>query len=589
MSIHRDKGVVLVISLMVMSVLLVLVGAHFSGLLTEKRSADVEEYLLQAISLAESGASQAQAELRQRIRLDLQNNVGQVIQAAVFTPYVASAVTSLNFLRDYAFSAGDTQFSVPALDAASGEQQTFLDIVPLNLVTNVQGNYAARIFIRPNGNPSVAGGTTFTFPYKYTIEAQGTVVGLAAGLTRRVRLLYGTFILTVQKGNFAEFALFTNHHTMPNGTPVWFTQNTNFNGPLHSNERFSFANNPSGVFTAQVTQHENLARFYNNGSPLLIDADNNDPHDVPVFQTGFTRGVDSIILPSTVRQQELKSQATGGQNDSAWSNGIYLPNVGGNVTGGIYIKGNASNVTMSTDASNRPVYNVTYGANTKKITVDYANNQTIVANLSGNGGTAPGTYQGIPDGTGNEGSLIYSTGSISNFSGTVQRDTKLMVSSNSDIVINNNITYQDFNAGPPLNATGFNNLLGVISWRGDVRVATSAPDNLNIHAVVMAPGLAAGTSDGIFTVDNYSSGSPRGTLTLLGGSITDYYGPFGTFSGDNQVSGYGRNFVYDARMSNGALPPYFPYTTNFDSNISDSNSDGVDDLSNKLIWQDRGA
>jgi hypothetical protein len=88
---------------------------------------------------------------------------------------------------------------------------------------------------------------------------------------------------------------------------------------------------------------------------------------------------------------------------------------------------------------------------------------------------------------------------------------------------------------------------------------------------------------GIFTVDNYDSGSPRGIVNLLGGAITDYYGAFGTFSGINQLSGYGRNFVFDTRMLGGTAPPYFPFMPFFMSGIEPPQV-----LDNKLDWQDQG-
>ena len=92
--------------------------------------------------------------------------------------------------------------------------------------------------------------------------------------------------------------------------------------------------------------------------------------------------------------------------------------------------------------------------------------------------------------------------------------------------------------------------------------------------------MAAGRN-GVFTVDNYRTPPSRGTATLLGGVITDFYGPFGTFSGGQQRSGYGRNFVYDERMLEGTTPPFFPFLTNFTS----FDNGGLD---NRLIWQDKG-
>jgi hypothetical protein len=73
------------------------------------------------------------------------------------------------------------------------------------------------------------------------------------------------------------------------------------------------------------------------------------------------------------------------------------------------------------------------------------------------------------------------------------------------------------------------------------------------------------TSDtyGVVQVDNYGSGSPRGTATILGGVISSYYGAFGTFNSYGHVSGYSRNFVYDQRLNGGIAPPFFPTTTIF--------------------------
>jgi hypothetical protein len=251
------------------------------------------------------------------------------------------------------------------------------------------------------------------------------------------------------------------------------------------------------------------------------------------------------------------------------ANGIYVNNDGTNLIGGIYVRGN-STVNMATDALNHPVYTITQGLTTKVVTVDYANNQTKVQQ-----GATTNIYTGIPDGvTETGGTLIYAKNDITSFSGTVQQDTSLTVASERDIVVTNHIRYEEFNAGPPVNATDFNNVLGILSWGGDVRIGTSAPNDINIHGVVMAP-------HGIFTVDNYNWGSPRGTATLLGGAITDFYGAFGTFNGGTQISGYGRNFVYDARMLAGMAPPYFPFLTNFTSF-----DDGA--LDNRLVWQDKG-
>ncbi len=372
--------------------------------------------------------------------------------------------------------------------------------------------------------------------------------------------------MTVRRDNFAKYALFTSHHMTPSGTTVWFTANTNFSGPVATNDRFSFANNPSGHFSEEITQHQNQARFYNMGWPVLLNADANGSVDVPIFDRGFQRSYGEVNLSASLSSSDLKNQALGTMSNPG-STGIYIPNNGSQVTGGIFVKGNCA-VNMGLDGGDNAVYTITQGSTTKTITVDRSANQTTVQE-----GASSAVYQGIPDGTSNEGTIIFSTDDITSFSGTVQRDTAMTVSSERDVVVTGNVRYEQYNTGP-LNATGYNNVLGIVAWGGDVRIGSAAPNNVEIHGVIMAP-------HGEFTVDNYSSGSPRGTATLLGGVIADFYGAFGTFSGSTPISGFGRNFNYDARMLAGVTPPYFPYMSNF-SSFDDNGLDA------SLTWQDEG-
>jgi hypothetical protein len=567
----KNRGVILIITCVVISVLLVLTAVLFSGLFTQKRSVDTQKFSLQALGLAEAGGNHALSELRKRIRTDLAGRMAAIRQSNVIEAY-ANAGSSLFFLRDYAYPEGGTQFSV------SGGQAT-LTVNPTSLNSSVQGNYSARIIIKTNGDARMTSSDVFVFPYSFIIESQGNVSSVTPAVRKDIRLLQGAFSLTVRRDSFAKFALFTAKHRTRDNTTVWFTSNTNFNGPVYTSEALSFANNLSAHFTEEVSQHQNRARFYNNGSPVLLDASSNAAcceaigcetvlcKDKPVFDSGFIRGADEINLQSSVSQSDLKQQALGTMNEPG-QNGIYVPNDGTSVTGGIFIRGN-SGVVMSVDASNNPVYTITQGSTTKVITLNYATNQTTITT-----GAQTQTYSDVPNGAGNEGILIYSKDDITSFSGVVQSATAATVSSEDSVTITGNVIYQSYNAGPPINASGYQNVLGILAWNGDVKIGASAPNNVNIHGVVMAP-------RGVFTVDNYNLGSPRGVATLLGGVITEYYGAFGTFSGSTNISGYGRNFVYDTRMLQGLTPPYFPYMSNFIC---------IDDkaLDTKLVWQDQG-
>ncbi len=558
----QNIGIVLVISLVVMAVLLVLTGAYFSSLITEKRAADNERSLLAALGLAEAGSNHAVAELRKRIRTDLKNNLETTpkTQAAQALSNLFTTLNPLGLLQSYG-----------GFTVANG--QATLNIAALALNTGIQGSYSAAIILTPQAlaqNPAKPSPDHYKFYYNYSLSATANTV--MPNVSKTINLQKGSCVVDVHLDNFAKYALFTSQHMTPSGGTVWFTANTNFSGPVATNTRFSFANNPSGHFTEDITQLQSTARFYNNGSPVFLDAAYNGNSDVPVFDKEFERSHALINLPSSVSQADLKTQALGGTAEPGAS-GIYIPNNGASVTGGIYVRGNQgqssddAGISMSTDVNNNAVYAVTQGTATKTITVDYTNNQTKVQSAS-----VTTTYQGIPDGVGNEGVILYVNDNIKSLSGTVQKDSAVTVSSERDIMITNNIIYE---RDPRVAGNeNYANLLGILSWGGNVRIATTAPNNVTINGVVMAP-------TGIFTVDNYNSGSSRGTATLLGGAITQFYGAFGTFSGTTALTGYGRNFVYDSRMLQGIAPPYFPYIGAFTT----SDDGGLD---NKLSWQDAG-
>jgi len=563
----NNKGVALIISLLVMVVLMILGGVLILRSVTEKRSSDEDRRSIQAFYIAEAGGNEAMNHLDVLVNTDLLNTVNQTNPQTLGNraqQYV-TAHDGLGFLVTYTKVGGVAQFN--CCDTLACAQTSPCNYAVYNGTTTSlgSGNYLYSIIVTEKSDPITVGTDKWDFPYNFTVSSLGTV----GSASKRKIILTGDFTVRVQRDNFARYALFTDHHGTPSGGTVWFTNFTNFSGPLHTNERYSFAFNPSGTFSGLVTQHNTNARFYNNGSPFLADADSNAPKDVPVFNAGYQRGVNEINLESSVTQQDLMDQARGGDRSSI-SNGIYVPNSGGNLTGGIFVKGDGS-VNMGIDANGNAKYTVTQGGVTKYITVDRSAHQTKVETEGG--GTT--TYNGLPDGVDNLGTIIYVDGKVNSLKGTVQKDTEVTVSSQSDIMITDNVKYQEYNAGPPANADDKTNLLGIVSWGGDVRIASSAPNDINIHGTIMA-------RNGILTVDDYDSGLPRGTANLLGGVISDFYGAFGQFNSETGtlVHGYARNFVYDSRMAAGKSPPYFPSMRTFIA--------FTDDITDKVYWQEGG-
>lgn len=557
------RGVAMVMALMFSAVLFIVSGIFMLRVTHENRMVDKELGLQKTFYAAQAASQLALAEIDTFINTDLLNTVSNANPNSVinYTKQKVNQGKSIEWLV-YAVRKNN----VPVL-TQNEDQAEYSAGGTIN-------GYAYRydIVITQNGDPYSSGVDAWEFPLFYKIISSAG----SGGLLQMV-YLNGDFTVRVQRDNFAKYALFTNQQNTETGETVWFTDKTNFAGPVHTNDRFNFALNPSATFEGLVTQDSQWARFYNDGSPLLINADANGTTDVPLFHSSFTRDAGDIQLSSPVQQQDMADQAKGGKNIN--KNGIYIPANGNTLSGGIYVRGNGV-VTLSVQNS-KPVYTITQGSSTKTITLDRVQNQTTVLNLDTG---VDQTYQGLPDGQDDVGTLIFVQGSITSLSGTTQSDEQATIASSNDIVISNNLRYETYTPASgtpgtqgyvPPSAVGATNLLGLVSWGGDVRIGTSAPDNVDVHATILA-------KQGVYEVDNYDNigMGPRGTSTLLGGVVSDRYGAFGQFNGatGQQISGYGRNFVYDDRMLMGASPPYFPTLNTF---IAFTN-----DLTDKIIWQE---
>lgn len=495
---------------------------------------------------------------------------------------------------------------------------------PVN--TSGGGTYTATVKLTPNAtaDASCTGGpcaihqlgpNNYEIFYTYLV----TSVGNVAPSARREVTLTGTFSVQLRLQNFAVYALFTNTHTSPSGGAVWFANTTNFSGPVHTNDEFRFLQFPT--FTDKVESVSTNAWFYNGGSPVELanneNVNNGTRIDAPLVPpasnpqsaapANFTRGAPTLSMPNGPYNQQgvsiglnpgKTSQVTTSQIAAAVPelkgatsipNGIYVPvtdtnndcvsDPGKPMLGGIYVQGNLDSLSMSLGgaSNNLAVYTFSQGSTTTTVTVDRTNNQTTV---NGNGwlpppvgagcslspGPASRTFTGVPKGWQGPGhgnaSIIYVQGTINSLSGTLQQNEQTTIAASGTITIQGNIQYQSAPnpSDPTSNPT---NLLGIYSSGGDIVIGPSAPNNVTIQAVLMA-GSTGNSATSSVNVANYNSGSPRGTLNLLGGIIEKYYGPFGTVNGSGvQLTGFGRSFTYDTRMSRGFSPPYFPTTNQF--------------------------
>ncbi len=459
--------------------------------------------------------------------------------------------------------------------------------------------------------------------YEYSYTYSVTSTGQATSGRRRVTFS-GNYSIVVRRQNFSRYALFTNVHLIPSGGAIWFTNRTTFDGPVHTNGEFRFAFfpqfgtpdpgspcNPNRILSTPLTSVSSQAWFNNGGSPVELAANENvvsgTRRDAPVMPSceaspnnnspaNFTRGVDAIPMPSNpysqkgvaigrsptdtlpVTNQQIRDAVPElPKNGSPVPNGIYIPVVDTNnngrsdpgkpLGGGIYVQGDLDSFTLSYSGANA-VYTLVQGSQTVTVTVDRTLQLTTVTNSAW---TAPQTrtFSGVPKGfqggVGNASATIaYTEGNILSLSGTLGQKERTTIVASGTINITNHLVYQQppVVTDPNSNPT---NVLGLYSAEGDITIDPTAPNDLQIHAVMMA-GRSGNPYNSSVTVTNYNSGSPRGQIHLIGGIIEKYYGPFGTFSSSTGdiLTGYGRDFKYDRRMSRGFTPPYFPTTNLFE-------------------------
>jgi len=523
-----ERGIALISALMVL-VLASILGVTFIATNSSERAITSNVHVARASLLAaDAGVRAAQQRLANTVRAKLDSACNVYAGSGLILTNPGSIFPSGNI----SYSATNPSFSTTATIA-------YLDT---NLSVNSQ-----------------------TYIYRYTITSTGTAGGGNGG--QRIVQSSGYLQVSADRGTFAQYLVFTNQHTSASGGTIWFTSSSQFDGRVHTNTHFSFAFKPG--FTDLTTQVENKANFYNNGSTLSLAAAYNGTRDVPTFSGGFNRNSPVVTLPTNSYNQQNAAlgldptssspptnaqvnyaiTSGGSSSGSTPPNGIYLINSGGAVTGGIYIQGNANQVKATCDTTAKTqTYTITQGSVTKTITINDATNTTSVYD-----GTSTTTYAGQPRG------IVYANGAISDLRGpdrvsgqpvpAVLNNEQIMIAAKNDIVIQRDLTVEDYATGSAV--------VGIYSSGGNVRVGSSAPANCYLDAFVMATG--GGTSgQGVFGVDNYNSGSPRGTFHLRGGMIAQYYGAFFTFDSDGVLqTGYARDFRYDKR---GYIPPYFPTT-----------------------------
>lgn len=437
------------------------------------------------------------------------------------------------------------------------------------------------------------------------------------GTFKRNVVMQGEYRFTVGRVTFAQYALFTNVHQGEGGDDVWFNDRTLFDGPVHTNEYFRFSNDPwfghqvtsagcptnrrgtrlnpsTGVYEEYCKSATYGAYFYDRSTTLRTGLGPNPAYGghAPILSGGVDWQAEYIPLPtnSFVQSEEARNA------------GIHFGE-GVDVSSLKFWAATSTGAELTCDASTGacspaavwqyieavvPVCTRTWSNGSCRDwgegTVTYRFGSDGVLYQKGSSNTWAIAKNAYGANITNFNGVVYADGNVSRLGGPVRKTAnnpktaapaiaafaQMTLVANGNLVITRDIKYEDppcsttpvrekNNTVTPATCTNLEalNVFGIYTQKDNIEIGTSrttadnAPDDVTIHGVLMS-------STGVVTVQSYNTGSPRGSVNLVGGIIENRYGAFGTFSGKTAKTGYGRTFTYDPRMYSTVSPPYFP-------------------------------
>lgn len=605
----KSKGIAIVLALATLLVLSGIGTLIFLRTLGEIRHSGQDQGIVQTLMLARGAANVGGTFLSTTARQKLDALVRQTASSTDAWAYGGN-------------TSGPTPDPVGVAQALSGlAQQLQVQLDPLLCRVNLapRGSTAVvrlRVYLTPQACGAPLPGNLRLPPGRFVEGSPRTGTGAAASQTyalpfvmvaeasmgqyRRNIVLQGEYRFTVGRSSFARFALFTNVHTLPNGTEVWFTDRTLFDGPVHTNQHFRFYRRPwfGGEVTSAGCTNPGDASCQGQGQPGayffgqgFVLAGNMQPSAAqPSYTNGygthapeFTAGVDwnasFIPLPQNSQDQRTAAQ----ENGLYYQNDILTLRLSRKCVNDTTAQEVPCTLPLPTGVTKYQYIEVTYCSNsqcnkTSSATYRYGEDGILYQKGSGSSWQQvqrrgnPVRFNGV----------IFTEGKVQELLGPGRTDpnnhasappalaefAQMTVAALGDVRIGNDLKYEippcsgvptrkpDGTVAPPTcDNLSVRNVLGVYSQNGNVWISRDAPRDLHIHATLMS-------AKGVVGVENYNSIPAKGSVYLLGGIIQYYYGAFGTFNSrtGQPLTGYGRAFTYDRRFLQGLAPPFFPTT-----------------------------
>ncbi|NDD31056.1 MAG: hypothetical protein EB084_22605 [Proteobacteria bacterium] len=379
--------------------------------------------------------------------------------------------------------------------------------------------------------------------------------------------------------SFARFALYAD---TVDQTGWWDPSTEHYDGPFHVNDPLRigtpggvYSNAYSPLFLSTVTSASRDSSsadgvtyvsdggsgagdppYDSNGNPIPGRYEALYAQGRPSLRTGVSR----IDMPANT--QSLASAAWGDPSTGPPSTtGVYVnqAKTGNGSSGGVYIVGDVSKMTMSVDS-----------AGNRSLTIKQAIGQTTVTETLASSVRAP-DGQNVPQGrtlvvppfgkpnvvsTLTNG-VVYSTGTIASLSGVNkgQRTIATDVTKQTEIKIGGSITRSDTPVGQ--NPTGTADNLGLVTYT--LRFPTSLPRSSATPVYLYATAMAGIKGGGGGSVIDGLDKQGLGVLNIYGGLIVSNDGV--TVNNANLWNPYTHGFIrtihYDTNLAS-SPPPYFP-------------------------------
>jgi Tfp pilus assembly protein PilX len=538
------------------------------------------------------------------------------------------------------------------LESALNSNTTIKTIAASDLdnVGSAAINYSISNF-RGRQFAATATGSNQSFVMDYAVTSTGT----ASGGTRTV-IEQGSISIQMGRTSLSQWLFLVND---AGGKSGYFDSSSVFNGPVHANKNWGFTGNPtfngevsasngpdsdwskSGM-TAPTDSEKGIYYWCPSRSADADLATSKPPCSVPDFKKGFSYIKEPIALPTSALGQQraalglnpttdvvnnatgvapadgipdeptaleicqkLKLGSTNCSPVVSPATGVYVPNDGGTppiVTGGIYIQGDVTKMTLSTPSAGQQQYVIVQGGVTTTILV---NNTSTPATTTVTRGTVSTVYIGAPNGqapvgTGGANGQIFINGKVSALTGPTRtgtvtanspqhpvpttippalaKETQLNITATGQVGITGDLTYECdpaqissaayISSKPNCEMSGqpLKTVLGVMSTGSDVQIKDTSPDDIYLWGSFYTAQTGKGLS-----VENYNSRptSDSGTMHLYGSLIQDQDQYRAQSVSATSVRGFRESFDYDSRFMNGAItPPNFPTTRTFAPTIN---------------------